>query len=70
MKIKVNGKEQEIEGQTVSIHDLLKQNAVKSPDMVTVQVNGKFVSKEEFENFTVTEGDEVEFLYFMGGGGD
>lgn len=67
MKIKVNGALQEIEtGLTVT--DLLARNHVEQPDMVSVQVNGEFVQREQFAATAFRDGDEVEFLYFMGGG--
>jgi sulfur carrier protein len=36
--------------------------------MVSVQVNEEFVDREEFATLQLNEGDEVDFLYFMGGG--
>lgn len=67
MKIKVNGQEQEL-ASGISLADLLKVNAVKNPDMVSVQVNGEFVDKADFATETVKDNDEIDFLYFMGGG--
>jgi sulfur carrier protein len=66
-KIKVNGKEQEIETPILLI-DLIKINKVEQPDMVSVQLNEKFVERENYETTQINEGDEIEFLYFMGGG--
>ena len=68
MKIKVNNKIQELEKE-ISISDLLAKNKVEMPDTVSVQLNGEFVKKENFQNTVVKENDEVNFLYFMGGGG-
>jgi sulfur carrier protein len=36
--------------------------------MVSVQLNGEFVDRANFSIINVREGDEVDFLYFMGGG--
>jgi sulfur carrier protein len=36
--------------------------------MVSVQLNGEFLKREEFDSTLVREKDEVDFLYFMGGG--
>ena len=68
MSVKVNGKAQEIEGSTISLLELIKNNDVKQPDMVSVQLNGAFVVRDEYENTVIKNGDEVDFLYFMGGG--
>jgi sulfur carrier protein len=37
--------------------------------MVSVQLNGEFVSRDDYESVSLKEDDEVDFLYFMGGGG-
>ena len=68
MKIKVNGKDQDFEQDSLPVTELLKACEVSKPDMVSVQVNGEFVNREDFGDTTVKEGDEVDFLYFMGGG--
>lgn len=67
MKILVNGTEQEIES-AISLLDLIKKNKVEQPDMVSVQINGEFILREQFNSTIISEGDEVDFLYFMGGG--
>lgn len=67
MKIKVNGEIKEFSN-SLNITSLLKENKVEQPDMVSVQLNGEFVERENFESTKVKEGDEVDFLYFMGGG--
>lgn len=67
-KITVNGKEQTIEGASILLLELIKSNDVQQPDMVSVQLNGEFVLRDLYETTAVKEGDEVDFLYFMGGG--
>ena len=68
MKIKVNGKDQTIQKNAVSVSDLLKRNNVESVEMVSVQLNGNFIDKNNFEKTLLKEKDELDFLYFMGGG--
>jgi sulfur carrier protein len=67
MKIIVNGKPQEIE-KSFTVSELLVLNKVEMPDMVSVQLNREFVKKENFTATIVRENDEIDFLYFMGGG--
>lgn len=67
MEIKLNGKQETIEN-NLTVAGLLQQNGIKNIEMVTVQLNGKFVNKEDLANTTLSENDEVDFLYFMGGG--
>jgi sulfur carrier protein len=67
MKISVNGKTVEL-GKEISVIELLKQQEVKMPEYVSVQINDEILSREDFETRIVKEKDIVEFLYFMGGG--
>lgn len=67
MKIKVAGEKKEVaDGLTVAA--LIELENVETPQYVTVSVNEEFIDAGEFENHKLSEGDEVEFLYFMGGG--
>ncbi|PKN01565.1 MAG: thiamine biosynthesis protein ThiS [Elusimicrobia bacterium HGW-Elusimicrobia-1] len=66
-KIKVNGNPQEI-ADGVTVAALLALNKVEMPDMVSVQLNGEFVKRDNFGSTVVKENDEIDFLYFMGGG--
>ena len=66
-KIIVNGEVQEVR-LPATVADLIRENNVAQPDMVSVQVNEEFVDREEFGTLQLNVGDEVDFLYFMGGG--
>lgn len=66
-KIKVNGVDQDIDLSRLII-DIIRQNSVLQLDMVTVQLNGEFVFRDKYESTFVKDGDEIDFLYFMGGG--
>ena len=68
MKIKVNGKDQSIQENAVSVSEILKSNKVESIEMVSVQLNGNFVDKNDLDKISLNENDELDFLYFMGGG--
>ncbi|HEB31526.1 hypothetical protein LCGC14_2053840 [marine sediment metagenome] len=67
MKIKVNGEELFYEN-SMNVSDLLTERKVKMPEMVSVEVNKKIIRRNDFEDTGVKDGDEIEFLYFMGGG--
>lgn len=67
MKIKVNGTEAELERE-LTVKELLVVQRVEMPDYVTVQINDEFVEQGDFATRIVRDGDEIEFLYFMGGG--
>ena len=68
MIITVNGEKQTLEGAAANISYLLVLNKVNKPDMVSVQINGLFVDKKDYETRKIVENDAVDFLYFMGGG--
>ena len=68
MTVTINGKTDSIDAQKLSVVELLKLKDVEMPEMVSVQVNGDILERSAFETTFVAEGDEVEFLYFMGGG--
>ena len=66
-KIYVNGDVQEVT-LPLSLSELIRQNDVKQPEMVSVQVNEEFAEREEWDNIELKADDRVDFLYFMGGG--
>ena len=67
-KIIVNGEAQEVI-LPLTLTELIKQNDVQQPEMVSVQVNEEFADRSEWDGIQIKEGDIVDFLYFMGGGG-
>jgi sulfur carrier protein len=66
-KITVNGEPQEVQ-LPLTLTELIKNNNVQQPEMVSVQVNDDFVDRTEWDGIQIKEGDVVDFLYFMGGG--
>ena len=67
MNIVVAGEKKGVkEGLTIA--ELIIQEKVETPEYVTVSVNDEFVDRDVFETRALKEGDNVEFLYFMGGG--
>ena len=67
MKLVVNG-EQVNCGDGLTVSELLIEQKVKMPDMVSVELNGQILRRTEFETTNLKDSDKVEFLYFMGGG--
>ena len=65
--IKVNGESQVVE-LPLTVEELIKNNNVENPELVSVQVNEEFLDRNEYANRQVEEGDEIDFLFFMGGG--
>ncbi len=67
MIITVAGEKKEV-ADGLSVAALIEQENVETPQYVTVSVNEEFVEQGAFESTILKEGDEIEFLYFMGGG--
>lgn len=65
MQVTINGKAEEVSGG--SVLDLLKAKNIE-PQMVAVEVNDQMVERPNFATTQLKEGDQVEFLFYMGGG--
>lgn len=67
MDIKLNNREESIEGMEISIKDLLllKNFTFK---MLVIKINGKVIRKEEYDKAMVKEGDDVIVLHLISGG--
>jgi sulfur carrier protein len=68
MQITVNGEKNELKEIKVNLSKLLELRKVESPEMVAVQLNGEFVETSEYLSTYLKSGDDIEFLFFMGGG--
>ncbi len=68
MILQINDKKETLDGNELSVHELLSLKNLPDPDMVSVQLNGNILERDEFSVKTIGDGDDVEFLYFMGGG--
>ena len=67
MFITVAGEKKEVKD-GLTLPELIAQENVEMPEYVTVSINEEFVASEDKESTVLKEGDNVEFLYFMGGG--
>jgi sulfur carrier protein len=68
MEITVNGESKQLSEVEPTIIHLLEARKVESPEMVAVQLNGKFVEIKSYPTTHLRQDDDVEFLFFMGGG--
>ena len=66
IKIKLNGKEQEIDAKMM-VSDLLLKWKVR-PELVTVEVNENILQKLDYDGTEIKQNDNVEFVFYMGGG--
>ena len=68
MNLQINGEKETVDQTELTVSKLLSIKDVKMPDMVSVELNGDILDREQFDSTFLKENDEVEFLYFMGGG--
>ncbi|MHC4388681.1 MAG: sulfur carrier protein ThiS [Planctomycetota bacterium] len=67
MKLTLNGTESESpNGLTVSI--LSGEEQVKTPEIMSVELNGQILKRSKFEETVLKDGDKIEFLFFAAGG--
>ena len=67
MNITVAGKKKEV-ADGITVAELIEQEQIENAEYVTVTVNEEFLQREDFTTTKLKDSDEVEFLYFMGGG--
>lgn len=67
MKLTINGKDTDL-GDSLTVSQLLVEQKVKMPEMVSVELNGRILKRSQFDATALADGDKIEFLYFMGGG--
>jgi sulfur carrier protein len=67
MKITVSGEKKEVKD-GLTLPELIEMENVETPEYVTVSINEEFVESSAKESTVLKDGDNVEFLYFMGGG--
>jgi cysteine synthase A len=64
--ILINGKEEVLENE-ISVNELLKKKNIR-PEVVTIEVDGKIIKREEYEKIFLKNGAQLEVVFFMGGG--
>ena len=67
MKVTIAGNTKDI-AEGITLAQLVIDEKVENPEYVTVTVNDEFVENHDLENVVIKENDNIEFLYFMGGG--
>ena len=67
MTITVAGEKKEVK-EGLMLPELITLEKVETPEYVTVSINEEFVASDKVADTVLKEGDNVEFLYFMGGG--
>lgn len=67
MKIILNNNAEMIEGERLTVNELLKVKNFTFK-MLVVKINGKLVKKNEYDESFIHDGDEVMVLHLISGG--
>ena len=66
IQVQVNGKEREVQAGR-SGHELVESFDL-NPLLIVVELNREILSRDQFKDVHVSEGDAVELVHFVGGG--
>ena len=67
LNIQLNGKEEVLPKEVVTVEDLLHFFELNNR-IVIVEINRDFLQKEQYQTYTLKEGDSIELIHFVGGG--
>ncbi len=66
IQVQVNGKEREVQS-GLSVHELVESFDL-NPLLIVVELNREILSRDQFKDVQVSDGDSVELVHFVGGG--
>jgi thiamine biosynthesis protein ThiS len=67
MKIILNKREEELQGISVSVKEMLEMKKFTFR-MRIIKINGVLIPKDRYDTAMIHEGDDVQMLYLMSGG--
>jgi len=70
LSVTINGQKRQFEGLATgaSVSDLIQALGLKG-DRVALELNGEIAARAEWGDMALAEGDKVEIVHFVGGGG-
>ncbi len=66
MKLTINGEDREFSSAS-TVSALLEQLGMK-PDRVAVELNRELVPRDRWDSTSLSDGDKLEIVHFVGGG--
>lgn len=66
IQVRLNGKDRQIE-EGHSVRTLLESLDLH-PGMVVVELNREILARDSYDDQTISEGDALELVHFVGGG--
>lgn len=67
MKVRINGKEELISENSLTLQELIINRGL-SPQKVVVEVNLQLIPREEWSRLKLQDNDHIEIISFVGGG--
>lgn len=68
MKIQINGEQREFPQDSLVLMRLINELSL-TPQRIAVEVNKTIVSRGDWNETTLKDGDQIEIVHFVGGGG-
>lgn len=68
MKIKINGKIENLSDNIKTISDLVEHLNNKIPKLFAIEKNNEIIYKENYNTEYINDNDEIEIVMFCGGG--
>jgi len=67
VQIYINGESRDVAGQ-FTVEDLVRELSLQPP-RIAIELNRKVVHRNEWRETTLNDGDQIEIVHFVGGGG-
>ncbi|OEH86199.1 thiamine biosynthesis protein ThiS [Desulfuribacillus stibiiarsenatis] len=67
MKVTINGKEEQLTVEGLSILEWVVEKGLQ-PQQLVIEHNGQVIEQEQWSHITLKENDQLEVLRFVGGG--
>ncbi len=68
MIVKINGKLENINDNINTLSQLIESLNDKLPKLFAIEKNGKIIYKENYDNESINNNDQIEIVMFCGGG--
>lgn len=67
MKVRINGKEEEITENSLTLQELINNRGL-SPGKIVVEVNLQIIPRDQWPRINLKNNDSIEIISFVGGG--
>ncbi len=67
MRITLNNRVEELEGDRLTVTELLKVKNFTFK-MLIIKINGRLIEKPDYDSSEIVEGDDVQVLHLISGG--